>query len=55
MVWAAYPPRPALSRFRGLADLFEMPQAATQILAGCKRDADSSAFAILVRRGILDA
>jgi hypothetical protein len=31
-VWAAYPPRPASSR---LADLFEMPQAVTQLLAGC--------------------
>jgi hypothetical protein len=31
-VWVAYPPRPASSR---LADLFEMPQAVMQLLAGC--------------------
>jgi hypothetical protein len=48
-VWAAYPSRPASSR---LTDLFEMPQSATQLLAGCRRGADSSAFALLVRRDV---
>ena len=31
-----------------LVDLFEMPQAATQLLAGCRRHADASALALLV-------